>query len=153
MLTYRLVPTEYAYDLSGAGSAKEPGRWNVEGIPCLYTSENHALAVGECLLGSSSTKADDLTMVTYSVPDDCPIFHLEAHDLPDDWHTNPPPDTCRELGAKHLNCTDYIAFRVPSSIVPDEYNYVLNPTYPDYGRITIVEAHCFDSSQVQTQEG
>lgn len=151
MLTYRLVPTQYAHDLSGTGSAKEPGRWNVEGIPCLYTSENQALAVCECLLGSSSTKADDLMMVTYNVPDDFPILRLEADDLPDNWHLNPPPDTCRELGAKHLNCTDYIAFRVPSSIVPDEYNYVLNPTFPHYDQISIQQVRCFDSSQVQLQ--
>lgn len=115
----------------------------------MYTSENHALAVCECLLGSSSTKADDLSMVTYNVPDDCPILRLEADDLPANWHVNPPPNACQKLGAKHLNCTDYIAFRVPSSIVPDEYNYVLNPTYPDYGRIIVQHIRCFDSSQIQ----
>ena len=151
MLVYRLVPTEYAHDLSGTGSAKEPGRWNVEGIPCLYTSENHALAVSECLLGSSSTKADDLSMVTYDVPDDCPILYLEANDLPANWQVNPPPDACQKLGAAHLNCDDYIAFRVPSSIVPDEYNYVLNPKFREYDRITIQQVQCFDSSQVQVQ--
>lgn len=149
MLTYRLVPTEFAHDLSGNGSASEPGRWNIEGVPCLYTSQNRALAVCEGFLGSSSTKADDLSLVTYLIPDDCPVLCLDSDDLPDGWHSNPPPDTCRELGTKHLNCEDYIAFRVPSSIVPDEYNYVLNPTFPHYDQVRIEQVAAFDSSQVQ----
>ncbi len=90
-------------------------------------------------------------MVTYSVPDDYPILYLEPDDLPANWHANPPPDACQKLGATHLNCDDYIAFRVPSSIVPDEYNYVLNPKFPQYDRITIQHVKCFDSSQLQMQ--
>ena len=38
MVTYRLIPTEFAHDLSGTGSAKEPGRWNIKGTPALYTA-------------------------------------------------------------------------------------------------------------------
>lgn len=149
MLTYRLVPTEFAYDLSGAGSAKEPGRWNVADTPALYTSSNRALAVCESLLGSSSKKDDDLSLVTYEVPDDCPIFCLETADLPKNWAINPPPDECRQLGSKHLNCKDYVAFRVPSSIVPDEHNFVLNPSFRQYDRVTISRITAFDASQIQ----
>lgn len=149
MLTYRIVPTEHADDMSGTGSAKEPGRWNIEGVPALYTSATRALAVCESLLGTSSTKADDLTLVTYDIPDDCDILYLEVDDLPGNWSSNPPPDECQQLGARHLNCDDYAAFRVPSSIVPDEYNYVLNPKFREYDRIRIVATKPFDTVQVQ----
>lgn len=149
MLTYRLVPTEFAHDSSGAGSAKEPGRWNIAGTPALYTSSNRALAVCESLLGSSSNKSDDLALVTYEVPDDCPVLCLEAADLPENWATNPPPDECQQLGAKHLKCEDYVAFRVPSSIVPDEHNFVLNPSFKQYDRVQIRHVTAFDTSQIQ----
>jgi RES domain-containing protein len=149
MVTFRLVPTQFAHDLSGAGSAKEPGRWNIEGIPALYTSSNRALAVCESLLGSSSTKADQLTLVTYEVPDDCPVLCLEPADLPRNWSANPPPDECQQLGSRHLDCEDYVAFRVPSSIVPDEYNFVLNPAFKQYERVKIRHTKPFDTSQLQ----
>lgn len=149
MITYRIVPTEHAWDVSGTGSAKEPGRWNIAGTPALYTSGNRALAVCESLLGSSSNKSDDLSLVTYDVPDDCPIVCLDVMDLPENWDINPPPDECQQLGAKHLRCDDYVAFRVPSSIVPDEYNYVLNPSFKAYERVRIVEVVPFDTSRIQ----
>ncbi|MBC3785385.1 RES family NAD+ phosphorylase [Spirosoma utsteinense] len=149
MVTFRVVPTEYAHDLSGEGSAKVPGRWNIEGTPALYTSSNRALAVCESLLGSSSTKADKLSLVTYEVPDDCPVLCLEAPDLPSDWATNPPPDECQQLGSKHLKCEDYVAFRVPSSIVPDEYNFVFNPAFKQYHRVRIQHVAALDTSQIR----
>ena len=148
MITFRVVPTEYAHDLSGEGSAKVPGRWNIQTIPALYTSSTRALAVCESLLGSSSTEADDLSLVTYEVPDDCPVLYLEAADLPANWATNPPPDECQRLGSQHLKCEEYIAFRVPSSIVPDEYNFVLNPAFKQYDRVKIRHVAAFDTSQV-----
>ncbi|GAB3641767.1 RES family NAD+ phosphorylase [Spirosoma arcticum] len=149
MVTYRLIPTEFAHDLSGSGSAKEPGRWNVQGTPALYTSSNRALAVCESLLGSSSKKGDDLSLITYEVPDDCPVLCLEADDLPENWATNPPPDECQQLGAKHPKCEEYVAFRVPSSIVPDEHNFVLNPSFKQYNRVKVRHIAPFDTSQIQ----
>ncbi len=153
MKTYRLSPTEFADDLSGTGSAKSAGRWNKTGTPCLYTSDSRALALCECVLGTSGDdKPDELAIVTYDIPDELTIVELLEADLPGHWPQNPPPLECQEMGNQYLEKADYVAIRVPSSIVPNEYNYVLNPNARDFGRIRIVEIAAMDMNQVQVSD-
>ena len=54
MITYRLTKSQYAMDLSGAGAAIYPGRWNILGTPVVYTSESRALSLLEKLVHLSS---------------------------------------------------------------------------------------------------
>lgn len=149
MNAYRLSPTEFADDLSGNGAAKLAGRWNKPGTPCLYASGSRALALCECLLGASGDeKPDDLSFVIYDIPDDLPTVELSEDDLPGHWPQNPPPPECQQIGNQYLETTGYVAIRVPSSIVPDEYNYVLNPTANGFDRVRIVTIKAMDMGQI-----
>jgi RES domain-containing protein len=66
-----------------------------------------------------------------------PSYDREA--LPQGWQEDPPPASLRDLGTHWLLSKVSAVARVPSAIVPTEYNYLPNPEHPDFGVITMAE--------------
>jgi RES domain-containing protein len=138
MFVYRLGRRKWANDLTGEGSRLHGGRWNNVGTPCIYTSASRALCVLEY---SCHVSLDDvaraLTFTVYDIPGDT-IFVCEEASLPGNWRTMHHTEECRNYGSKLLH-EDHLIIRVPSVVLPYEYNYLLNPQHPGFSqKITIV---------------
>jgi RES domain-containing protein len=73
------------------------------------------------------------------IPDDQQIAVFDQESLPPDWEEDPAPASLRDLGTNWLVSKASAVARVPSAIVPTEYNYLLNPEHPDFGLITMEE--------------
>lgn len=136
---YRLCHRQYASDLSGKGAGLYGGRWNPVGMPMLYTAGSIALACLEYLAHNMHLfRTADLSLVTIQVPDD--IGKLAWSDLPDQWPSSDPDQRMsKELGARFLQGQQSLALEVPSAIVPQETNVLINSLHPAAGDMKIVD--------------
>lgn len=140
MELFRIVQEQFAADLSGNGSRLFGGRWNSEGLFALYTSSTRALALLETL---AHTPAKMLAvrpylLITIRVPDAVQAKEIEKEALPPGWDSPDTRPVTRIMGDKFLREKKNVLLAVPSVLVPEENNFVLNPVHPDMKKIKIV---------------
>lgn len=144
MKLYRLALSRHINDLTGAGARMYGGRWNAKGTPVLYTSESRALAVLEYLVHVPLTLVPDgLALREFSVPDDVVMERLSAARLPAGWGSSPPSDVTVAQGEAWFQKGRALLLKVPSAVVPEEFNYLINPAHPGFGKITAGKAKPF----------
>lgn len=134
--------------LEGVGGLMVSGRWHRRGQPILYTASSAALAALEVLVHVEPLQApDDLCLMGLDLPDELTIEELPQGLLPDDWRSVPAPESTQSIGNAWLERRSSVALRVPSVVVPREFNVLLNPRHPDMSgvRISSNEAFRFDS--------
>ncbi len=144
MHVYRITTTRYSRDLSGTGARLYGGRWNPKGISVVYTAESRALATVEYLVHVPlSLVPRDLSLVTLHLPDAIPCPTLALGDLPANWRDYPAPSALADLGAQWAATHETLALRVPSAVVAQEYNVLLNPLHPAMSQVTIVQVDLY----------
>jgi RES domain-containing protein len=148
MIVYRIAKSKHrATDLSGTGAFLEGGRWNNAGMHALYTSENRSLAALEILVHTDESELPpNLYIMTIEVDESAPIYEMPDSMLPTDWRI-PENIALKAIGDRILTTSEHIGMKVRSAVMPHEYNYVLNPTFPDFPkfvRVVNVEAYVVD---------
>ncbi len=142
MILYRLCKCVYADDLSGNGARLYGGRWNSEGRAMLYTASSRSLAVLEALVHLSPTNMpDDFCMLTIEAPDDYTILDVET--LPKDWREYPEKQILKQTGNSFLKEAKHLLLQVPSALVSEEFNYLLNPMHPKATAVKIISKKSF----------
>ena len=136
MLIYRIANCRYINDLTGKGAALYGGRWNSKDIHMVYTAESAALALLETVVHVGKIPESGFCMITIQIPDD-KIQIADIGKLPADWHKNPPPDSLRTIGDAFISAGKYMALQVPSAIMPEGHNYLLNPLHSDFKKVKI----------------
>ncbi len=141
MRVYRIEREKYLdTTLSGGGAASAKGfRWNSMGTPLVYTAESRALATLEVAvhLDISTDLPTDRFYVEIEIPDDLPILAVALADLPEDWSAKPPTTATQMVGDDFVQQNEAAVLKVPSCIVPLEYNYLINPHHPDAKKIKV----------------
>ncbi len=135
MEVFRLSHTQFSMDLSGQGAKLYGGRWNSIGTPMLYTSSHISLCALELACncgGLIGLKNLALTCITIS--NKASIEKLDLKDLPKNWNTHPSLNANKILGDQFLKSTAAIALAVPSVLVPEEMNYLINPLHPSFDK-------------------
>jgi RES domain-containing protein len=137
---WRIVKRRYAKRaFDGEGARLFGGRWNSPGQPVVYVSESRALATLELLAGLGSTAVLPAWVIAgVRFPESLVIRLdevLEGDGLPAGWDATPPTSISQGIGDRWLDEAPSAVLRVPSVIVPAEFNYLLNPRHPDFGRI------------------
>lgn len=136
MKVYRIADCAYINDLSGKGAALHGGRWNSKDVYVVYTAESPALALLEAVVHIGRIPARKYCMLTLEIPSD-KLKTLTIGQLPSNWHSNPAPDILRKWGDTFVEANKYLALMVPSVIMPEEHNYLLNPGHSDFRKIKI----------------
>lgn len=124
--------------LSGDGGLYASGRWHTRGRRIVYLADHPALALLEVMVHLEVDAEDlprDYQLLAVDVPDGISAAFLG---LPDGWRDD--VSNTRALGDAWLREGSSALLRVPSAIVPDARNYLLNPAHADAARITIAEA-------------
>jgi RES domain-containing protein len=141
MILYRIVKCVYA-DLSGMGARLYGGRWNSEGKPMVYLASSRSLAVLEALVHLSPTNIpDDYCLIIVEAPDD--IEELNTDALPANWQEYPEQNTLQQTGNTFLRQKEHLMIKVPSAIVKEEHNYLLNPMHPKAKEAKIISSQPF----------
>jgi RES domain-containing protein len=143
MLLFRLARRVYP-PLDGEGARLYGGRWNSPGAPAAYAASHLSLAVLELLVHTDpDTLPADLVAHTVEAPDDLPAERVDAASLPPDWREVPDHPACRALGDAWLAAARTPLLAVPSAVVPEETNWLLNPRHPAAARVRAVRARPF----------
>lgn len=129
-----------ADDVTGAGAKATGGRWNRQGNAMLYTATNISLAVLETFV---HIKIGGLPLNRYLVRFDVPdAVWQDARDCrtpPIGWDAVPEGMVSLDEGDNWLRQNASALMVVPSVIVPDEFNVLVNPAHPDMSRIGVVK--------------
>ncbi len=143
MIIYRLAIDAFKDDLSGTGSKLFGGRWNLPGHPAIYTAENISLAVLEIIVNADKNHIPPgYFLLKLQVPDNLPIKLITPGNLKEKWYND--FEYAQFIGTKFLALGKQAVLKIPSAIVKEEYNYLLNPAHTDFKRITIKESTPFD---------
>ena len=136
---WRICRARYAGgSYSGRGAADYGGRWNRPGIPVVYTSSSLSLATLEYLVNiDGKGLPSDLVVITAQIPDDIAVSRVEARDLPVDWRSSPSPVKLKAIGEEWLRKAETAILCVPSAVIPEENNVLLNPAHPQFARVLI----------------
>ncbi|MCC7350941.1 MAG: RES domain-containing protein [Phycisphaerales bacterium] len=121
----------------GEGARRFGGRWNSPGTAMVYTAGSQALAVLELLVHLEDSDVLRHFRLIPVALDETMIKNVDHKTLPSNWKRRPTPATVRAIGDAWAASLESVAMRVPSVIVPDEYNILLNPLHGDFARLSI----------------
>lgn len=136
MLAFRIAHYKYAHSLSVSGFE---GRWNSKGKLVLYASENIATSLLENIIYRTGTgfNSDYKIMVIYH-----PEEHIEqiiTSNLPKDWRSMESYDQLQKIGNSWYDEQRSLCLKVPSSILPDNYNIIFNTTHPEFKNVKLID--------------
>jgi RES domain-containing protein len=133
---WRIARQRYAATaLTGYGAAQRGGRWNSRGVPIVYASPSRALALLEILAHVDREDVPtDLMFTRLTLPDDA--LHY-ATELPSDWDVSPPPASARAFGDAWKLEADSLALIVPSAVLPQEVNVLINPSHARFNEVLV----------------
>jgi RES domain-containing protein len=144
MITYRITLAKWAGHLTASGRA---ARWNSNGHFMLYSASTRALACLENMVHRRSIGADELFRVTLiEIPDQLRVQKIAKKALPPDWEAYMNYPLCQAMGDAWLKKNKTTVLQVPSAIITEEYNYLINPLHPDFPAIKVrsTEKFSFD---------
>lgn len=140
-----------ADDLSGAGAAKSPGRWNDDGQSVLFTSPTIAIAVLE-----TAAHVDDagLPLNRYLVKIEVPAALwaaktvMDVFELPAGWDSIPAGRVSVQAGSNWLRAGSSLILLVPSVIVPEEQAALINSLHPDAKKLSATIVRKFEYNRL-----
>jgi len=143
---WRIIPSEHAANaFDGEGARLNGGRWNSPGVRMVYASEHKSLAALEILVHVNPRRPRPYTAFSLQWPDSL-IERRTLAQMPADWRQSPPGVSTARLGDEWARQSRSAVLAVPSILIPEEWNFLLNPAHPDFGKITIgpPQAFAFD---------
>ena len=130
--------------LDGEGARLYGGRWSSQGIAVVYTASHLSLAALEYLVHIDPDDVpDDLVALGLQMPDDATELACGPADLPAGWRQTPPPPECQEVGDRWMREGQHPLLRVPSVLVPEESNVLINPAHSDARGIRVAVSRPF----------
>lgn len=151
MVVFRIEREKYLNTtLLGIGASMTEGyRWNSLNTLIVYTADSRALATLEVSvhLDLSEDLPSDRFYVEIQIPDEITIQEVNLNDLPPEWNSKPPTLITQTIGDDFVYYNEAAVLKVPSAIVPQEFNYLINPNHEDASKIKILSTKkmSFDS--------
>ncbi len=145
MIVYRLIRKKYGYALSGEGARLAGGRWNSPGLPLIYTSDSRSLCTVEVAVSLPiGLFPDGFEMLLIDIPDELEILEVKTDNLPMDWKKPDYSEETQCIGDQFILDNRYAVMKVPSAVVPGDFNYLLNPGHKDFGKITKIRQEPYE---------
>ena len=136
MTVYRITSHSYATDISGEGARLAGGRWNTAGTSVVYTCEHISLSILEILVKADKfTIPDNYTIVSIDLPFDENFSSVELSKLKLNWQQK--INYTQWMGDQFIKNKESLVLKVPSAIVPQEHNYLINPMHKDFKQVKI----------------
>lgn len=142
MRVFRLSPHP---DWDGKGGLLVSGRWHHRGTPVVYTSSSLSLALVELFVNLDPAVAPvELLARAGDVPDSLMLDRILPATLPANWRSYPAPASLADLGTAWAQSLATAVLAVPSAVVPQEWNFLLNPLHPGFRRIRLMPPEPFE---------
>ncbi|MCA6441279.1 MAG: RES family NAD+ phosphorylase [Sediminibacterium sp.] len=143
MELFRIVREEYARNLSSSGTAN---RWNLKGQFVLYTSATRSLSSLELIVhrGAIQNKFRYKVMVISIADEDQLIKQIKINKLSANWRTLAAYAELQAIGAHWYTHQESLVLKVPSVIIPQEFNYIINKEHPAFsGKVKLIRKEDF----------
>ena len=133
MELFRISAALHAEKLKASGM---PNRWNVRGQRVIYAGTHRSLATLELLVHRSAVELlrDFRVMVIHVPDDDRFIRQVMTRELPVNWRTTAAYGSLQKIGSDWYQQQETLLLRVPSAVIPQEYNIVINTEHPEFSR-------------------
>lgn len=138
MRIYRIAKTQYIDDLSGEGARLYGGRWNKMGDSLLYFSENLSLSLLEIIVHVDYAELPlDYSFIEVEIPDSS-IKKIQSIDfIKAKWSPEATVNQLQMFGSNWLKKNVELAMKVPSAVLHQEHNILINPSHKDFGKLKI----------------
>ena len=136
---YRITKTSNSPNaFDGEGARLFGGRWNSVGVRMVYLAGSRSLATLEVLVHTEDidTIAGAYSIIPVTFPEKL-VMRVEDKDLPDDWASPAPIAATQLFGDSWIRRAHSAVLAVPSAVIHDELNYLVNPNHPDFPAIRI----------------
>lgn len=142
MIIYRLAIESYKNDLSGTGAQLFGGRWNSVGLPVLYATENISLVVLEILVRADmQTIPLSYHLIKIEIPALIQPQSIPKSKLKTAWKDD--VIYTQLMGDEFIKLNKLLLLKVPSAIVDEEHNYLINPEHSDYKKVKFIAVKKF----------
>lgn len=136
MLVYRITHKSYSSKLSASGME---GRWNSGGKKIVYAAGSVAVAFLENMIRRQSVGFNgDFKIMFIEIPDDLSVQTIKLEQLPNGWRDFRNYTKCQLLGDAWYDNGEKPVLKVPSAVLPAEYNFVINTVHPAFKRIKLI---------------
>lgn len=141
MNVYRITTAKWADKLSGSGY---PARWNSKGVYVIYTATTRALACLENLVHRSGEGLHSrFKIVEIEIHDNVSIQKIKTDDLPEEWYKTEYYPVCRQIGDRWIEEGKSLLLQIPSSIIHEETNVLINPHHPEFKEVKVADIREF----------
>lgn len=133
MEVFRISKADYASSLMASGTAN---RWNLRGQQVIYTGASRARSTLELMVhkGSVSPSAIYRVMVISIADEDYLYGQVRLNELPARWRSFESYSQLQKIGSTWIKSQESLILKVPSAVIPHEYNYILNKEHPDFDK-------------------
>jgi RES domain-containing protein len=145
---WRITTRKWALDTSCEGARLYGGRWNPVAVPVMYAGATIEICALEKFVHLAGAPHPPLVLVAIDAPDDESLqWRPQTTELPADWAELPAPASTQEFGRQWAASSRGLILFVPSAVIPESRNAVLNPRHPAYRdiRLEIVRDFAFDA--------
>lgn len=131
MEVFKICKEEYSGRITASGSAN---RWNLCGQNVIYAGASRSLSTLELVVRRRSIVPflNYMVMVISIADDDHLIAQVLISELGENWRTLASYSTLQQIGSKWYVTQKTLILKVPSAVIPHEYNYVINTEHPDF---------------------
>jgi len=141
---WRLSKARYAGDLTGQGAARDGQRWNQSGQRAVYLGLTPEITVLEVLVHLNGVLIAPLVLSAYEVPAGSGLIsEAEPEALPAGWNAIPHGQASAVFGGDWLRDGGQLGLLLPSVVVPQARNLLLNPLQPAMAEVALVHQEPF----------
>ncbi|HWW08486.1 RES family NAD+ phosphorylase [Collimonas sp.] len=154
MKLWRITTRKWALDKRCDGARQYGGRWNPISYPAMYAGATIEICALEKFVHLDGAPPPPLVLVSIEVPDDKKLFvQPSLATLPKDWSDLPAPAGAQEFGRQWLASASQLVMFLPSAIIPEATNAVINPRHDRYAEVvlTIEREFTFDARMFKTK--
>jgi RES domain-containing protein len=142
MIVYRITLAIHADKLVASGN---PARWNSKDVKVIYTSSSRSLACLENIVHRNSRGLNaQYRTILIDIPNNLIIEQISRKSLLPGWHEFQNISATQKIGDEWVAKNKSAILQVPSVIIPEEFNYVLNPAHKDFAKIKYLRNEAFD---------
>ena len=122
----------------GEGARLYGGRWNYPGTAVVYTSASLALAALDLFVHIDvDLLPNDLVAIAAEVPERLAVETVKVASLPKNWRRYPALESLKDIGTNWAARGSTAILAVPSAIIPEEQNYLLNPAHRGFKQVRL----------------
>jgi len=147
MILYRLTKKPYKNELSGKGAELYGGRWNSKGYKLIYTGESRALCTIEIAVHVPlGITPKNYYLQSIKIPK-VKVIEISLDELDENWRNFPHEISTKWIGDRFVDENKFLLLKVPSAVIHDEYNYLINPKHKQFSNVELVKLEEFKFNQ------